>query len=270
MPTINARVIDISHYNSVASDGFKKAAAFGIWGVINKVTESTGYVDQTYAARRQAVKDAGLLWGAYHFVRPGSMSAQVEHFLRHAAPDDATLLALDWEVSTVSVAAAREFLQRIIDRTGRKAVIYSGHTAKEMLGNVADTFFGSHRLWHAQYSSAWTVQKSWKSPWIWQFSGDNLGPLPHGLPGFTLSGKQICDMNHYGGTRDELAAEWVEGGAPSRSDPVPASPFIEPSAENVKKLQATLNKLGASPALVEDGNIGPRTFTAIVRTIEAK
>ena len=39
--------------------------------------------------------DAGLLWGAYHFLRPVSIAAQVDFFLKIASPDNTTLLALD-------------------------------------------------------------------------------------------------------------------------------------------------------------------------------
>src|SRR5262245_54459817 len=50
-----------------------------------------------YAVRRGSAMNAGLLWGAYHFLRPGSIPAQVDFFLKIAAPDNATLLALDHE-----------------------------------------------------------------------------------------------------------------------------------------------------------------------------
>lgn len=83
-------------------------------------------------------KEAGLLWGAYHFIRPVDVSAQVELFLRSAQPDNDTLLALDYEVDSVSLDEAREFIEGIERKVGRSVVVYSGNTIKEKLGNKVD------------------------------------------------------------------------------------------------------------------------------------
>jgi hypothetical protein len=50
------------------------------------LTEATGFADDMYAVRRRDATNAGLLWGAYHFLRPVSISAQVDFFLKIAAP----------------------------------------------------------------------------------------------------------------------------------------------------------------------------------------
>src|SRR6516164_7925811 len=92
---INPLVVDLSHHNDVADFGKVKAA--GIAGIIHKATEAIGFVDNMYAVRRGPAMNAGLLWGAYHFLRPVSIQAQVDFFLKIAAPDNTTLLALDHE-----------------------------------------------------------------------------------------------------------------------------------------------------------------------------
>jgi len=51
-------------------------------------------------------------------------------------------------------------MTRVADKLGRKPVLYSGHLIKEKLGNKTDAFFGSHRLWLAQYGPDPVVQKS--------------------------------------------------------------------------------------------------------------
>lgn len=266
---INPRVIDISHYNRIAPNGFHQAAGAGIWGVIHKATESIGYVDPTYAPNRKLVKEAGLLWGAYHFVRPGSMAKQVDHFLLHSAPDDRTLLALDWEVPNVSVEQVTEFLSLVTARVGRKPVLYSGHTAKEALGGRIDPFLGSHRLWHAQYSNVPTVQRSWSAPWLWQYSGDKLGPLPHGVPGVYIGTQNFCDMNHYAASREHLEDEWSGEVGPGIAIPISEPPLIAKSIENIKRLQEALNTLPTTePDLVVDGDLGNQTFTAIMRALK--
>lgn len=272
-----ARVIDTSHYNNVSS--FQKVSAAGIWGVINKCTEGTGYVDSTYNVRRGPARDVGLLYGAYCFLRRGvNVAAQVEHFLKNAKPDDRTLLALDWENylggPAPTKAEAREFCERVASKVGRKPIIYSGNTAKEALGSTVDTFFGGHRLWLAQYSSRAICQRSWRTPWIWQFSGDGLGPMPHGVDGVTISGRAICDMNDYvldDAISDTAVAqanferEWVSD--PSSSDQKPNAPQTEVGSRGVKWLQEQLNALGyrdaSGKALNEDGDYGPLTTQAV-------
>lgn len=264
---VTPRVIDISHYNRIASNGFQLAAGAGIWGVISKATESTGYVDNTYATNRKAAKAAGMLWGAYHFIKPGNVARQVDHFLLHAAPDAETLLALDWEVADVSPAQASEFLSLVAAKTGRKPILYTGHTAKDLLSNRVDAFLGSHRLWLAQYAAKWTVQASWKEPWLWQYSGDNVGLQPHGVPGIFIGTKNYCDMNHFGGSREELTQDWA--GADATSPPAVNPGLIAKTPENIKRLQEALNTLPTTePDLVVDGDLGNITFSAIMRALK--
>ncbi len=143
---INPKVIDISHFDRVAPNGFQQARAFGILGCIHKASEGTSIIDTPYAQRRPLAKDAGLLWGAYHFIRPVDVSAQVELFLRVAQPDNDTLLALDYEVDAVSLDQAREFIEQVERKVGRSVVVYSGNTIKEKLGDRVDPWWGARRL----------------------------------------------------------------------------------------------------------------------------
>jgi lysozyme len=91
---INPLVVDLSHHNDVTDFGKVKASA--IAGIIHKATEATGFIDNMYAVRRGHAVNAGLLWGAYHFLRPVSIPAQVDFFLKIAAPDGTTLLAAQY------------------------------------------------------------------------------------------------------------------------------------------------------------------------------
>ena len=149
--------------------------------------------------------NAGLLWGAYHFLRPVSIPAQVDFFLRIAAPDNMTLLALDHEDERVPLIDAKEFLLRVEDAVGRKAVLYSGFLIKEQLGNRIDSYLAAHRLWLAQYGPRPVTPRNWSSAWLWQFTGDGIGPKPHSVPGIVDTG---VDINHFDGDAAKLAAEW--------------------------------------------------------------
>ncbi len=195
-----ANVIDIYHGNVVRDFAALKAA--GVLGVIHKVTQGVDFVDQKYAMRRKLATDAGLLWGAYCFNTGQDVEQQVTQFISHADPDAKTLMALDFEDnphSQMSLAQALQFLKRVEDRLGRKAVLYSGNRIKDLLGNSVSATFGGHRLWLAQYGPKPHVQNSWKKHWLWQFS--EQGHLP-GTDGF-------IDLNVYDGSPEDLATEWA-------------------------------------------------------------
>jgi hypothetical protein len=209
------------------------------------------------AERRGQVLAAGLLWGTYHFIRQGGIAQQVEWYLAYAQPKSGDLMALDWEDNRVSVDAAEEWLVGVAKAVGRRPIIYSGNTAKELLGSRADSFFGGHRLWLAQYSSRPVVQRSWQEPWLWQYSGDGLGPAPHAVDGISIPGHPGIDMNHYPGDRVALQKEWVADAVG-----VPQTPH-SPST-GAKWVQESLNLLGAEPPLVVDGVYGPRTRQAVL------
>jgi len=200
---INPLVVDLSHHNDVTDFSAVKAA--GIAGIIHKATEGVGFTDKLYADRRGRALGVGLLWGAYHFLRPGSTAAQVDFFLKVAAPDTATLLALDHEDERVALIDAKEFLLRVEDAVGRKPVLYSGFLIKQQLGNSIDGYLAAHRLWLAQYGPRPVTPRNWPSAWLWQFTGDGVGPKPHSIPGIVGSG---IDINSYEGDAVKLAAEW--------------------------------------------------------------
>jgi GH25 family lysozyme M1 (1,4-beta-N-acetylmuramidase) len=202
---INRLVIDISVYNEITDWNAVKAA--GIVGVIHKATEGGGFVDRTYALRKQKALDAGLLWGAYHFGNDCEpVDRQVQNFLSTAAPDGKTLLCLDYEPNgnhTMSLEQAREFMVKVEAKVGRSVVLYSGNLIKEQLPAI-DPWWGGHRLWLAQYASYWRVPPSWTRPWLWQYSDGDYGPGPKGVPG--VGG--AVDCNSYAGTPQQLTAEW--------------------------------------------------------------
>lgn len=198
-------VIDIYHGNAV--DSFAQARAAGVLGIIHKATTGQTGKDKAYTDRRRDAEAAGLLWGAYHWGTNAPVAAQVDNFLMKAQPDENTLVALDYELDAkfqMSFDQAREFLERIHEKLGRRAVLYSGHLIKEKLGNRVDPFFGAHRLWLAEYNPTAKVQKSWPSYWLWQYA-EKPSTVP-GIPGNTAGS---IDYNHFNGTEDQLRAEWA-------------------------------------------------------------
>jgi GH25 family lysozyme M1 (1,4-beta-N-acetylmuramidase) len=133
---VNLRVADIYHGDRVSS--FKKAADFGIWGIIHKATTGATGKDAKYPARRKTGDRCNAAWGAYHWGTKADVAKQVKNFLDFAEPDQNTLVPLDYECTrgnTMTLDQAREFLTRIEEQLRRKAVIYSGDLIKTRLGN---------------------------------------------------------------------------------------------------------------------------------------
>lgn len=221
---VNAMVTDLSHWDP--ADDYEAVKADGIIGVIYKATEGGGYCDDTYVSQQHAARAAGMLWGAYHFADGSSTAGQVDNFLRFAAPDENELFCLDWEDNPsgngrMSKTAAIDWITDVEIALGRpgECVIYSGNTAKELLGDEVDEFFGSRRLWLCQYGSTPSWQKSWEKPWLWQFTDGIYGPQPHSVDGIGP-----CDINSYDGTPEQLATEWAGNDV---YPPTPVPPRLE-------------------------------------------
>jgi GH25 family lysozyme M1 (1,4-beta-N-acetylmuramidase) len=111
MATLNV-VVDLSHHNK--SPNFERAKADGVVGVIYKATQDQSGVDPTYKNSRKRAKDAGLLWGAYHFGTGSDGLKQAENFLNTVGDPSDTLLALDFEPNptgpTMTLEEARSSL----------------------------------------------------------------------------------------------------------------------------------------------------------------
>jgi lysozyme len=227
MAKIFPMVIDLSHWDP--ADDYEAVKAEGIVGVIYKASEGQTYTDPTYVAQQRAAKAAGLKWGSYHFADASSVSGQIDNYLRFAAPDPDELFCCDWEDNPtgngrMSVADCKTWITEVERALGREGqcVIYSGNTAKEQLGDKVDTFFGSRRLWLAQYSSTPAWQKSWHGFWLWQFTDGEYGPTPH-----AIDGVGPCDVNSYNdGTPEQLVAEWATGSEDQPPAPAPDQPVV--------------------------------------------
>lgn len=211
-------VVDISHYEDVRD--WDAVKAFGILGVINKASEGPGNIDKTFAIRRKPVLDRGLLYAGYHFLRPGSPTAQVRHFLDVVGPTDGIGLALDHEDARVPLANARAFCECLKNETGRFPWLYSGFLIKQQLRTSDYEFWRQIPLWLSHYSAHPTWPTAcWPKPFLIQFTGDGAGPGPHNVPGIHFDGDGI-DINWFDGTAEELAAQW----APAAAAPVNVTP----------------------------------------------
>ncbi len=154
--------LDVSHYDEKID--FSKVRASGFEFCWAKATEGLTYYDKKYSINRVQAKAAGLLFGAYHFFRPGSDPLkQAEHFLSKAKIEKGDLLpAFDWEVSQGfgDVKKAKLFLDHVEDAIGKKMVIYG---PPYMLDGLSlSSAFAEYPLWVAHYTN---LSPLIPSPW---------------------------------------------------------------------------------------------------------
>jgi lysozyme len=200
---LDKAVVDLSHWDEV--DSFEDAKDDGVVGIIHKATESNNYFDPTYNQRKKDALVAGLLWGAYHFLRPGNMKDQAQYFVSKVGKD-LDLYAADHEDEGVSLDDLKTFLHEVKWLAGKSPIIYSGHVLKEQLGDRRDSELSQYRLWLAQYTSG---TPSWPKAtfpqwWLWQYT--EHGECD-GIPG---DSEGNLDLNKYTGTKQQLIDEWRE------------------------------------------------------------
>lgn len=208
---INPKVVDLSHYDDV-QDHFAGAVQFGIRGVINKVTENTASLDKSFAWRRQPAANAGLLYGAYHFLRPGRIEQQAQWFLQNVGDTTGLLLACDFEVDGISLADVKTFLTFVHGVVGRWPVLYSYSAfmrERFTSADIADPFWKQIKLWIAAYNNHPTWPSCWDAPFLWQYTGDGSGSEPHNVPGIVIEGSKGIDINSFQGSDEELTAGWA-------------------------------------------------------------
>lgn len=205
-------VIDISHHNTIPHS-LQPAKDAGIVGVIHKLTEGSSYVDETVQARYRLARDAGLLWGVYHFARPGDGEAQAEFFVDKSqelgVADDNTLYVLDHEDEGFGIDDALDFLRRVEELTGHAPVIYSGHVLKEQVDGEPNDELANYKLWLAQYGPTPELPDGWNDWWLWQYTESGT------CPGINAP----VDLNAYNGSSDELADEWSGSGVAPEPEP---------------------------------------------------
>jgi lysozyme len=214
----NTRVVDLSHWNTIPKD-LKAARKAGVWGVIHKATESSNYVDPKLDARCHLARDAGLLFGVYHFLRPGSMADQANWFLKKITPylDDKLLIAADYEDAGVSLAQLDDWMHRVSVDTGRDCVLYSGHVLKDAISGGQDAEpLRNRRLWLAQYAKTPVLPVGWSDYWIWQWTDKG-----------TVAGiDPPVDCNQFNGTIDELEQSWSGAERGPAPEPAPTRPTV--------------------------------------------
>ena len=212
--TARAKGIDVSNWNGAIN--WTKVAKAGYRFAFAKATEGTAYSDKTYTTNRNGSEGAGLVFGAYHFARPGGTSLaavtsgaikQANHFLAVAGPQPGELPpVLDLE-KTGSLSKQRllawtlAWLGQVTARTGVEPVVYTSPVFwKGNLGDSTAAAAVGTGLWIAHWTSnakPLVPAQNWNGDgWsFWQWTNCLSVPgIDHCTDGDRLNGTDLSSV----------------------------------------------------------------------------
>ncbi|HMB92111.1 MAG TPA: GH25 family lysozyme [Rhodothermales bacterium] len=169
--------IDVSHHQGDVDWEAVKAA--GITFVYIKATEGNDYLDPKFQDNWKAVKEAGLVRGAYHFFHPhDSAATQARYFISTVQLEPGDLPpVLDIEVAEGVTPEnidkeIQVWLEMVHEAYGVQPVIYSGlHFIEENL----HTGFNTYPLWLADYTETTPpAPGDWDSWTFWQQTNEEV------------------------------------------------------------------------------------------------
>ncbi|MEW6734767.1 MAG: glycoside hydrolase family 25 protein [Acidobacteriota bacterium] len=220
------RGIDVSHYNGTIKFNLVKSA--GIIFAFAKATEGTSYRDAKFKDNWKAMKDAGIIRGAYHYFIPSDdASQQASHFIEtvELQPGDLPPV-LDVESAgndqQVLINGVKTWLEVVEKQTGYKPIIYTSPSFWN--SNMTDQF-GAYPLWIANYKTgAPTIPSGWTQWNFWQYS--NSGSI-NGVTG-------SVDLDYFNGSATNLQSLTISAPANSQS--------LVTSSQNLTTVTTTATK----------------------------
>lgn len=202
--------LDISHYQDRALD-LKRVAREGLRFVFLKAGEGGNYVDPEFASNLAEARAAGLLVGAYWFIRQNASPAQHVAKIRQVVPHDVVLIP-DVEVASDKTWPTRSHATGCLGAI--KAAGYRVPLSYIPLWFWRDywhspTLIGWPPLWSSRYPDnvVGTLAAEWDDvpTRFW----DGYGGLPVAVLQFTssarIAGHQPLDANAFRGTLQQLA-----------------------------------------------------------------
>ena len=186
--------IDASRYQRAVN--WADLRAQGVAFVYLKASEGATVRNAYFEQHRDGARAAGVLWGAYHFVRPETpVDEQLALFSAVTADGTGDLppvldVEVDGGVSSDSLKARVVRLARGVEQaTGRRPVVYSGAAFyRDRLAPALDPY----PLWVAQYRDTLPSTDRWA---IWQYTDRAR------LRG---AGNQPVSLSVFRGSRDDL------------------------------------------------------------------
>jgi GH25 family lysozyme M1 (1,4-beta-N-acetylmuramidase) len=171
--------------------------AEGVSFAFLKATDGISTIDSRWAINSKGAHDAGLTFGSYHVLEPGTdPTAQAEHYASIAKGVGSLPPVLDFELSkglsaATALARAVTFLDAVEAAWGEQGIVYASPGFIAQLATLAGPAgkdalreLSKRRLWVAHYGVAKpTVPEPWPTDgWtIWQFAGDGGFRMPNGI-----------------------------------------------------------------------------------------
>lgn len=233
--------IDVSKYQYTI-DWNKVVASGKIFFAFCKATDGQLGVDEKFKINWAGIKKCGLIRGAYHFAQPDiSMNdpiIEADHFIDTVGPlDPEDMISLDIEkagdlpVGVAFTSWVLAFLERVEERTGVLAIVYSGGPFFDQHDGTPSvdvmTRLARYPFWLAAYvkNPENYIPPEWKHlGWkFWQKAGDVAAPgdTPLHVPGIG----SVVDHDVFKGTVEELkafaASLHIPKEVPSDPGPVP-------------------------------------------------
>lgn len=200
---------DISHYQGDAV-GMADMVDEGFSFVIIKATEGSGYTDPKFAENHRDAVAAGLVTAAYHYQRPGSISAQVDR-IKAVVPRDCPV-CLDVERGSGDAALTRTLVDALRAEGYSVPLLYLPQWYWREIGSP--DLSGLPPLW----SSRWPDTNGGYASEIYQRVPESYwngyGGLSVAVLQFTahatISDHSPVDADAYRGTRAQLRALFNE------------------------------------------------------------
>jgi hypothetical protein len=170
-------------------DWNKLAADRRVKAVFHRASDGES-ADARFAARAAEARARGLMWGAYHAMRPGNYAAQADLLLQLARASQTKFLAV--ALADAPLIDADQFLSYVHDRTGRFPIVHIDDDALRKVSGEADInwAFARTALWIDHRGPELKIDNAtvWDDWLLWQFADAatcNTGTCPYRVPGLT-------------------------------------------------------------------------------------
>lgn len=242
--------------------------------VICKATEGTSFVDKYCDGFIQKALKLNKKVGVYHFASGRSSGkAEADFFLKHVQGYvGKAILILDWEADAVSkgVSYAKEFLDRVKEKTGIKPMLYSYNNCVNAY-DWSTVKAADYGLWNAGYYAGYKEMNynpsapikgslgAWGSCAMYQYTSSGR------LSGW--NGK--LDLNVFYGDKENWdkfasgATTIKNGGAPEPTHEKP----VNYTNQSMLNAQIHINNFTGAH-IAEDGKNGPATRKGLVLALQ--
>lgn len=282
MPDPITWLVDISHWQG--NIDIARIAREGYAACVCKATEGRTYTDPTFTRNTKAAKKAGMIPGAYHYLRDGDGAAQARHFhqqVKRAGGPNGWLIQLDCEADGYGPEMTAWAKQWNRLSNNHPFLIYSGawwwpRTRGFRGANLTPYLWQSHYVsgtgtgshLYSKVPAAWWKPGygGWNEATILQFSSSG-----------SVAGQKI-DVNAYRGTLAQLKKLTVAAGKP-KPPPTAGAPAFpgrnlsytngKPlmSGADVRRWQQRMRDRGWR--ITVDGDYGPAS-AAIARAFQTE